>query len=293
MLNNSSGAPQHLFDFDVTPPPSSPPGRSHVHRLVLSIFPGIDLLGTAFEMEGFHVLRGPDPLWGGDVRDFNPPRGVFEGIIGGPPCQDFSAARRSRPTGAGVTMLQEFIRVVEEAEPLWFLMENTPRVPDVTARGYSMQRFFLDARECGSVQRRHRRFQFGDLAGKVLVFPPPTPKRRDAAPCCMATEGTKKDRRSWEDFCELQGLPRSFDLPGLGVQAAYRAVGNGVPIPMGRTIARAILNRVASELVRICVCGCGRLTSSTAAHASASCRKRMERARRDRAAFPGPRNVTP
>lgn len=292
MLNTSSVAGKKLIDFNVTPPPPSPPGRSHVPRLVLSIFPGIDLLGTAFELEGFHVLRGPDPLWGGDVRAFFPPRGVFEGIIGGPPCQDFSSARRSRPTGAGMAMLQEFIRVVEEAEPQWFLMENTPRVPDVTARGYLMQRFFLDARECGSVQRRHRRFQWGSAEREVVIFGPPAPKVRDAAPCCMATEGTKKDRRSWEDFCEMQGLPRSFDLPGLGVQAAYRAVGNGVPIPMGRSIARSILNRVASDLVRICVCGCGRLTSSTAAHASASCRKRMERSRRDRAALTGPRNVT-
>ena len=38
--------------------------------LVLSIFPGIDLLGRAFENEGFCVVRGPDLLWGGDIKNY-------------------------------------------------------------------------------------------------------------------------------------------------------------------------------------------------------------------------------
>lgn len=55
--------------------------------LVLSLFPGIGLLDLAFEEEGFCVVRGPDLLWGGDVRRFHPPAGKFDGVIGGPPCQ--------------------------------------------------------------------------------------------------------------------------------------------------------------------------------------------------------------
>ena len=52
--------------------------------VVLSLFPGIGLLDQAFEEEGFCVVRGPDLLWGGDIRRFHPPAGVFDGIIGGP-----------------------------------------------------------------------------------------------------------------------------------------------------------------------------------------------------------------
>jgi hypothetical protein len=37
--------------------------------LVLSLFSGIGLLDYAFELEGFTVVRGPDLLWGGDVRN--------------------------------------------------------------------------------------------------------------------------------------------------------------------------------------------------------------------------------
>src|SRR2546430_12673163 len=36
------------------------------------------------------VVRGPDLLWGGDIRRFHPPAGKFDGVIGGPPCQLFS-----------------------------------------------------------------------------------------------------------------------------------------------------------------------------------------------------------
>ena len=59
--------------------------------LVLSLFPGLGVLDKAFEEAGWCVVRGPDVIWAGDVRDFNPPPGHFHGVIGGPPCQSFSA----------------------------------------------------------------------------------------------------------------------------------------------------------------------------------------------------------
>jgi DNA (cytosine-5)-methyltransferase 1 len=60
-----------------------PPFKS-MKGLVLSLFPGIGLLDRAFEEEGFAVVRGPDLLWGGDVKLFHPPPGKFKGVIGGP-----------------------------------------------------------------------------------------------------------------------------------------------------------------------------------------------------------------
>lgn len=48
--------------------------------MILSLFPGIDLLGRAFEEVGYQVVRGPDWLWGGDCRSFHPQPGIFEGI---------------------------------------------------------------------------------------------------------------------------------------------------------------------------------------------------------------------
>lgn len=79
--------------------------------LILSVFPGIGMLDRGFEEEGFCVVRGPDLLWGGDIRRFHVPANHFAGVIGGPPCQDFSNARRSAPTGDGLAMLSGFTKV--------------------------------------------------------------------------------------------------------------------------------------------------------------------------------------
>jgi DNA (cytosine-5)-methyltransferase 1 len=248
--------------------------------LILSIFPGADLLGRGFEAEGFCVVRGPDPVWSGDIREFHPPAGRFDGVIGGPPCQDFSQVRRTAPTGHGVAMLAEFVRVVVAAGPDWFLMENVPTVPDIIVPGYTVQRLHLTAAECGGRQRRNRAFQFGSRDGSV-ISPRRAVTKAVTESACLAIEATQRHRRGWADFCELQGLPRDFDLPGLSVAAKYRAVGNGVPVYMARTIARAVLTRVPAGFLDLCACGCGRPIAGNQRMATAGCRKRMERRRRE------------
>lgn len=262
-------------------------------RVVLSLFPGIDMFGRAFEMAGYHVLRGPDLIWGRDICDFTSPRRVFEGVIAGSPCQDFSRARRCQPSGDGLRLLEEFARQVRHAEPVWWLLENVPGVPDVQIAGYQVQRLNLDARECGMSQRRLRCFQFGASDGTCLVIRRHVALLAELQPCCMATEGKRPGRRAWPDFCEAQGLPRDFSLPGWSTAAKYRAVGNGVPLPMGRVMAIAIKTRVVTGSVQVCVCDCGRPTTNNQRHATAACRKRMERRRRDFAGVPGPGRDTP
>ena len=117
------------------------------HPVLLSLFPGVGLLDRAFEAEGFaSVVRGPDIIFGGDIRRFKPAPGVFWGVFGGPPCQDFSTARRGKPrTGNGGRMLLEFLRVVAVARPQWFLIENVAGVPDVEVKGYGVQRADVEA----------------------------------------------------------------------------------------------------------------------------------------------------
>lgn len=252
-------------------------------QLVLSLFPGIDLLGRGFELEGFCIVRGPDPLFGGDIRDFSPPVGRFNGVIAGSPCQDFSRLRRSPPTGYGLAMLAEFVRCVDAAQPDWFLLENVPGVPDVAPAGYLVQRFDLRANECGLPQQRLRHFQFGSRHNQVIVL-----ERAERVPvtqgAAVATEGSGQGRRGWSEFCALQGLPSDFELPGFTLTGKYQAVGNGVPVPMGAFIARAIRDsRVPAGAVRLCACGCGRRVEGRAMSAGPACRKRLQR-RRDPAA---------
>lgn len=251
--------------------------------LICSLYPGIDLLGRGFELEGYCVVRGPDLLWGQDIRDFHLLPGRFDGVVGGPPCQDFSKARRDPPTGYGLAMLEEFKRLVLEARPPWWLLENVDRVPDLAIAGYTVQRFDLNAKDCGLPQSRLRDFQFGSLAGLQLA-PRRLPglDRAALAPACLASEGRRLDRRNWGDFCTLQGLPPDFKLPGMTTAARYAAVGNGVPIPMARIVARAIRAALAGEVAgRFCACGCGRelLGRGDQQAATAACRKRLQKKR--------------
>lgn len=261
-------------------------------NLVLSLFPGIDLLGRGFESEGYNVMRGPDTLLGQDVRDYTPPRHVFEGMIGGPPCQKFSTANRLRDVDAGMALVDEFVRCVVAAQPLWFVMENVPGVRDIAVPGYRMQRIVLNASECGSEQHRIRIFQFGCRDRSVLVIPRSKKSAVASQRACLATEAYREGARKWPDFCELQGLPRDFELKGWSKGAKYRAVGNGVPIPMARVIAAAIRGRKVTGTVRLCVCECGREVPAGRTMATAACRKRMQR-RRDAAGVAIPGLVTP
>lgn len=140
--------------------------------LVLSVFPGIDLLGRAFEEEGYTIVRGPDVLWGGDIRSFHPPAGVFDGVIGGPPCQAFSAlvhlvrAQGHEPRFGN--LIPEFERVVAEAAPCWWLMENVPAAPVANVAGYVTEALIFNNRWTGAEQNRVRRFCFGTADGRKL-----------------------------------------------------------------------------------------------------------------------------
>lgn len=224
-------------------------------ELVLSLFPGIGLLDMAFEEEGFCVVRGPDLLWGGDIRRFNPPAGKFDGVIGGPPCQAHSPlVWLNRAQGVAPKhpdMTPEFSRVVAAVRPQWFVMENSPFVPTPEVAGYLVTRNILNNRWLGEVQNRERVFCFGTRDGRKLRIETNTLDAIDMEPAVLASEltkgkplGTRKRsprKRTLSELAILQGLSGSFlsEAP-FTVEGKCRVIGNGVPLPMGRAIARAV-----------------------------------------------------
>lgn len=287
--------------------------------LVLSLFPGIGLLDMAFEADGFTVVRGPDCLWGGDIRAFHPPAGKFDGIIGGPPCQMFSSLAHllkasGRKTRFG-NMIPEYERCVDEAQPAWFLMENVRAAPAPASAGYGVTEFFLDNAMVlgddgfGQEQTRLRKFNFGcrgkdapnllrwiDLA--VFMLPdadgtqwspdnskdakrkvrheavtgghdrPPSKRIGNGKAqykemlASLEKNGMKIPERlrtgtdrvyarryKLSDACRLQGLPEDFlkDAP-FTAEGKLKAVANGVPLPMGRAIARAIIEATRLDI---------------------------------------------
>ena len=244
-----------------------------MNGLVLSLFPGIGLLDMAFEAEGFCVVRGPNVLWGGDVRTFHPPAGRFDGVIGGPPCQMFSRLRHLNPRAGSKhgNLIPEYERVVAKAEPTWFVMENVPDAPSPEVVGYHVHRLVLNNRQLGEVQNRTRAFSFGTRDGRrlmprVAVFEAieyrnavtsslravPVKLNANGKPKRTYTDEGKRrgpdcgPRAAWSEMCRLQGVAPGFlDECPFTESAKRKMLGNGVPLPMGRAIARAVAEALA------------------------------------------------
>lgn len=268
-------------------------------QLVLSLFSGIGLLDRAFKEAGFCVVSAGDILFGNhyDIRNFVGLKNKFYGIILGTPCPDFSPKKRNRPAledSYGFEMINEFKRVVLECDPTWVLLENVCGVPDVEIDGYYRQRLDINA-SWYSEQNRLRHIQFFHKKQFFLNIPRVTsPGQKES--CVLAN-----DDRPFKELVRLQGLEPDFDLPSFNVVGKKRAVGNGVPLCMGRVLASEVC-RVTEQhekfsvtqqqenvrdlavdkicdapALKICRCGCGRTVTHRGHFYDFSCRKRFER----------------
>ena len=271
-------------------------------QLVLSLFSGVGLLDKAFREAGFCVVSAGDLITGQDIRDFTGMKNKFAGVIGGSPCQDFSMLKRDRGEYS-LEMIYEFLRVVGECEPDWYLLENVKGVPNVTElikndvtvllKKYSHQRIDINQGWYDNYSRL-RHIQFGSKDGLYLDIPRGTMQDIKSG-CALAS-----DDRSFKELCHIQGLESSFDLPDFNVKGKKKAVGNGVPLSMGRVIARSVKNvtdpgnksvshqlknnvtslRNKNVTVRVekrCACGCGRVVVGRRKSYDATCRKRLSR----------------
>jgi len=249
-----------FWDQGARPPPP-------VNELVLSLFPGIGILDTGFEEHGFCVVRGPDLLWGGDVKNFHPPSGVFDGVIGGPPCQMFSSLThilRHRGYPIQENLIPEFERIVNEARPRWFVMENVIGAPIPQTQGYMVDDTLLNNRWLGEEQNRLHRFSFGTLGEtklkyRIALFENMRKSARVLARGSIAigTSGPNRlrklghrNRAGLREACRLQGLPEEmFDHSPFTVEAAHKAIGNAVALPMARELARAVREAITNDTI--------------------------------------------
>ncbi len=99
-------------------------------------------------------------------------KGVIDGIIGGPPCQDFSSAGK-RTEGDRADLTNKYAAIVIEMMPTFFVMENVPRADAATAYkqavqrlkdvGYGISKRVVDASRVGVPQTRKRLITIGWL----------------------------------------------------------------------------------------------------------------------------------
>ncbi len=253
-------------------------------QLVLSLCSGIGLLDRAFKEAGFCVVSGGDIILGKhhDIRLFKGIIVIIDGVFCGTPCPDFSSLKRDRPVlneSYGFEILMEFKRIVLECDPSWFLLENVSGVPNVKIDGYSHQRIDINQAWYENVTRL-RHIQFGHKENKYLQIERKnvTDRSQKLQSCALAN-----DSRSFRELCKLQGLEDDFDLPSFNVNGKKRAVGNGVPLCVGRVLAKAVTdlheNNVTQQDKKICSCGCGRFVIGRAQYYDFSCRKRAQRNR--------------
>lgn len=170
---------------------------------VVDLFSGCGGLSLGFEKVGFDVLCGLDSWqWAvetynknfehlcvnidvGDVGAvagvlapfFEDSKGLRPGIIGGPPCQDFSSAGK-RVEGSRAGLTEKFAEVVRLLHPGFVVMENVPQALKAQSyqsalsmlrdAGYEVGTIVLDASKCGVPQRRKRLFALGFEDGEIL-----------------------------------------------------------------------------------------------------------------------------
>ena len=165
-----------------------------------------------------------------------------------------------------------------EAAPTWFLMENVPDAPIPHVPGLKTSACMVRDKWVGGVQPRPRRFSFGTTDGRPLdiewaaLMKPTDETRSVTADSRIGATGTRV-RKGGGVLPHGQGRHRLFaggNLPGMGsptpIAAACEAmglpcdftehmpftmhgkrsvIGNGVPMAMGRAVARAVKRAVA------------------------------------------------
>lgn len=245
---------------------------------ILSFFTGCGGLDLGFEQAGFQTVYATDidpdscaTLRLNAGRHLNPemrveeadivkldPRTLPKGIdlvIGGPPCQSFSASGRRAGGAAGRldqrgTLFEAYCKIIAHVKPKAFVFENVRGilgtnkgedwkviVSSFAKLGYTMTYRLLDALDYGVPQQRERMFLVGHQLGAPFLFPEPThgpdsKSRRPHVSVGEAFKGIKED----EDVAalELTGGKYSHLLPLVppGQNYLFFTAKRGYPRPI-------------------------------------------------------------
>ncbi len=121
-------------------------------------------------------------------------RGQLTLFAGGPPCQGFSIQRIGEDKDERNSLIFEYIKMVLDISPQFFLMENVPGITGkrgemilqealkfASENGYFIHKKILDAKDFGVPQRRRRLIVVGEKVENqfpLFQFPTPVNNRR-------------------------------------------------------------------------------------------------------------------
>jgi len=179
-------------------------------KTVISTFAGIGGSSLGYKLAGYNELLAIDfddyceqifklnfscPFWnknirdvkGKDILDFcNIKKGELFCLDGSPPCQGFSTAGQRKVTDKRNELYKEFIRLINELKPKYFVMENVSGqikgrmrgyfneiLRDLKATSYNIRVKLLNAKYYSVPQSRERIFYIGGR-DSVPEFPEPS-----------------------------------------------------------------------------------------------------------------------
>ncbi|MDA7917375.1 DNA (cytosine-5-)-methyltransferase, partial [Akkermansiaceae bacterium] len=217
---------------------------------VISLFSGAGGMDIGFKEAGFDIAVAVelDPSCCKTLRKNCPDLSVIEGdvsevetktilkeaglkplqaalVIGGPPCQSFSLAGKRMGMGDSRGMLiLEFARVVHEALPKAFVMENVkgmlnwekgraieavmnefkdPIIHKGKEYHYDVEYHVLNSADYGVSQYRERLFIVGNRLGKKYEFPAKTHTKKDSETATLFNEELPPHKTAWDAFGSL------------------------------------------------------------------------------------------
>ena len=206
---------------------------------VLDLFCGAGGMSLGFEQAGFDVVAGVeiDPVHA-SVHSYNFPEckvyredittltgkqiikdnGQIDVIIGGPPCQGFSLIGKRDMGDDRNKLVMEFMRMVAEIQPSYFVMENVAgltvgnakqfldeAITYIEARGYEVVKpvKVLNAVDYGVPQNRRRLFLYGYKRG---LTPPTYPDKIEKRVTVEEAIGDLPDIDLFEELLENDTL---------------------------------------------------------------------------------------
>lgn len=195
---------------------------------------------------GDHVFVGDIAEWVGGSMP------AADVVVGGPPCQGFSALGRRDPNDPRNKLWRHYVEVLGRVRPAFFVIENVPQflgssefasLQAETSTGgmltpYRLEAFVLNAADCGAPQARKRAVVVGRRRELSPIGPPPASARKvlgDAFPAWLEARVDLNDLPSRNTEFRGKSVPGPFKLPELHFtrtvpplsMARYRAIPPG------------------------------------------------------------------
>lgn len=185
-----------------------------MNRRMIDLFAGVGGLSLGFELSGFEVVVANeydpsiaeayirnrvnpnmivDDITKLPITDtFEKYKGNVDVVVGGPPCQGFSAkGKRKSINDPRNFLFKYFVEVVRTVSPQYFVMENVPglltteggffkrEIMDLFGQlGYTVNAEVLCAADYGVPQNRHRAVIIGKKGSSRPVAMPPKHEKR-------------------------------------------------------------------------------------------------------------------